>query len=772
MKPRFFKKVSFGLALSAMPFVGACNQQTSNPPQSIITTAQAEPSVAATSNAVTSTGDLAGPTAPETTPPPPESGPVPAPAPNSGKTLPPNIKPSSPLGEVVKLAQSGVDESVMLSYVKNSASMFNLASDEIIYLNDIGTPNSVVTAMIQRDQALKQSWTDAAQAQNATAQANPQAAQGAAPTYANPPQPEPQPAQTVEATAPPAPQAANVTYNYFYDTLSPYGSWIEIDGYGRCWQPTVVVVNRGWQPYGDRGRWLYTDAGWYWNSDYSWGATTFHYGRWFNHARWGWCWWPDTVWGPSWVSWRYSNDYCGWAPLPPAAYYRPGFGFSYHNRSVGFSFDFGLGASCYNFVPWGHFSGSRPWHHRASGTHVTQIYNNTTVINNIVTGDNNTIINRGVPIDHARRHAGTEIRQVAIRETRNADHGTRGERLERDGRTLVVHRPNIPQSAGDTTASPRHLRDSQTGRTPTAGAGAAAQVETPRSRGSDRIARTQPGTPPTVSSPRLAEGRTATQSPPVVSDNTRATPPQVNPSSGADRGTPRSRDERPDNSNRDRNRGNNRSSTTQPLMVQGGQQVTPTAPQSTTTVNTPVAQKPPSSSLVVVGRRDSNPGQNQTTGNERRSTSARTETPARSSHTWSANQPAPASQPSVAVPQVQTPRASATTPPGSLPYNRPTPQAPRYERQEAPRQVAPPSRTYSAPAPATPSPRPQSVAPTYSAPRPTPAPSQSAPIYSAPRSAPAPAPSYTPAPLRAPAAAPVQERSQSERNGSSRRNRD
>lgn len=763
MKARFFKKISLGLALSALPLVGACNQQTTNTPQSLVTAAQAEPSVATATNATMLAGDPAAPAAPEVTP-SPDGASVPTPAPNSGKTLPPNINPSNPVGEVVKLAQAGVDEAVMLSYVNNATSMFNLASDEIIYLNDIGTPTSVVTAMIQRDQALKQAGADAAQAQYAAAQANAQAAQATAQSYATPPQPEPQPAQTVEATAPPAPEAANVTYNYFYDTLSPYGSWIEIDGYGRCWQPTVVVVNRGWQPYGDRGRWLYTDAGWYWNSDYSWGATTFHYGRWFNHARWGWCWWPDTVWGPSWVSWRYNNDYCGWAPLPPAAYYRPGFGFSYYNHSVGFSFGFGLGASCYNFVPWGHFSGSRPWHHRASGTHVTQIYNNTTVINNIVTGNNNTIINRGVPIDHVRRHAGTEIRQVAIRETRNADHGTRGERLERDGRTLVVHRPNIPQSAGDTTASPRLLRDSQTVRTPTAGAGAAAQVETPRSRGSDRVARTQPGTPPTVSPPRLAEGRTATQSPSVVSGNTRATPPQVNPSSGADRGTPRSQNERPDNSNRDRNRDNNRSSTTQPLIVQGGQQVAPTAPQSTTTVNTPVAQKPPSSSLVVIGRRDSNSGQNRNTDKERRS----------STHTWAANPTAPTSQPFAATPQVQTPRASATTPPASLSYNRPTPQAPRYERQEAPRQVAPPSRTYSVPAPAAPSSRSQSVAPTYSAP------SRSVPTYNAPRSSPtpsysaprsSPAPSYTPAPSRAPAAAPAQERSQSGRDGASRRSR-
>ena len=110
--------------------------------------------------------------------------------------------------------------------------------------------------------------------------------------------------------------------NYFYDTLAPYGTWVQVDGYGRCWQPLVVVSEPGWQPYCDRGHWVYTDAGWYWMSDYSWGWAPFHYGRWFHHERFGWVWTPDTVWGPSWVTWRYSDDYCGWAPLPPFTAYR------------------------------------------------------------------------------------------------------------------------------------------------------------------------------------------------------------------------------------------------------------------------------------------------------------------------------------------------------------------------------------------------------------------------------------------------------------------
>ena len=64
---------------------------------------------------------------------------------------------------------------------------------------------------------------------------------------------------------------------------------------------------------------------------------------------------PGYVWGPSWVTWRYSNAYCGWAPLPPAACYRPGFGFTYYGSSVGVGFSFGLSFGCYSFVGWNHF---------------------------------------------------------------------------------------------------------------------------------------------------------------------------------------------------------------------------------------------------------------------------------------------------------------------------------------------------------------------------------------------------------------------------------
>src|ERR1051325_7308314 len=339
MNACFLTKLGFGLTLAMLPFGAGCTQENAESPSVLATAANAEPAIAATNADSTTAAPV------ESTPPPPIEtatsatvGSTPAPAPEAGKKLPPNIRPNSPLAEVVKLTQAGVDEGVIYTYITNSPSTFNLSSDEIIYLNDIGAPGGLATAMIQHDQALKQQWTNAANAQ--AAQATAPAAQPEPPASDIPPPSAPPPPDTVDVAPSPEPQPASVTYNYFNDSLTPYGTWIDVDGYGRCWQPTVVVVNRGWQPYCDNGHWVYTDCGWYWYSNYSWGWATFHYGRWFNHPRWGWCWWPDHVWAPSWVTWCYGGDYCGWAPLPPAAYFRGGAGFRYFGRSGGMGFYF------------------------------------------------------------------------------------------------------------------------------------------------------------------------------------------------------------------------------------------------------------------------------------------------------------------------------------------------------------------------------------------------------------------------------------------------
>ena len=327
-------------------------------------------------------------------------------------TLPSNIDPNGPLAQVIRLVQAGVEQSVILAYVSNSSSLFNLDSDKIIYLNDIGAPKEIVTAMMQRDQQLKQMSVTAG-------------------TQTTPP------SSTTEVATE---QPAVVTQNDFYDTLSPYGGWVNVEGYGMCWQPTVVIYNGDWQPYCDHGHWVYTNCGWYWVSDYSWGGTTFHYGRWFHHPRHGWCWWPDTTWGPSWVTWRYSGDYCGWAPLPPHAVFQSGVGIVFQGRNVSVGFDFGLNADVFTFVRTQDFCDPHPRRHRIGSGETGQIYSHATVLNNIGIRNNN-IINTGIAPERITAVTRTPIRQVEIRET--TTQVPRGEQFTRDNRTLIVNRPNF-----------------------------------------------------------------------------------------------------------------------------------------------------------------------------------------------------------------------------------------------------------------------------------------------------------------------------------------
>jgi hypothetical protein len=52
--------------------------------------------------------------------------------------------------EIVKMAQSGVDEGVMIAFVQNSGT-FGLGADQIIYLRDIGISDQTIYAMLQHD---------------------------------------------------------------------------------------------------------------------------------------------------------------------------------------------------------------------------------------------------------------------------------------------------------------------------------------------------------------------------------------------------------------------------------------------------------------------------------------------------------------------------------------------------------------------------------------------------------------------------------------------
>ncbi|MGA2508379.1 MAG: DUF6600 domain-containing protein, partial [Chitinispirillaceae bacterium] len=208
--------------------------------------------------------------------------------------------------DLIKLARSGVDEEVLTAYIESSPDTFDLDADDIITLKDLGVPSKIIIEAMRHGHAYESDSASAVAAAKETIQAASNDTAAAS--------------QAVLTAAAVAPPAGDQNISFFYESLYPYGNWLDIDGEW-CWQPNAGVISPDWAPYCRHGHWVDSDWGWCWVSDYSWGWAPFHYGRWFRHRTHGWCWLPDNEWGPAWVSWRRGDDYCGWAPLPPHTRY-------------------------------------------------------------------------------------------------------------------------------------------------------------------------------------------------------------------------------------------------------------------------------------------------------------------------------------------------------------------------------------------------------------------------------------------------------------------
>jgi hypothetical protein len=107
---------------------------------------------------------------------------------------------------------------------------------------------------------------------------------------------------------------------YASESLNNHGRWVELEKWGKCWQPTGVA--EGWRPYTNGSFKNCDDCGWTFVSDEPWAWAAYHYGRWAKvDFGCGWVWVPGKTWAGSWVSWRkgHSNacECVGWAPLPP-----------------------------------------------------------------------------------------------------------------------------------------------------------------------------------------------------------------------------------------------------------------------------------------------------------------------------------------------------------------------------------------------------------------------------------------------------------------------
>ncbi len=366
---------------------------------------------------------------------PPNSEATPSVTPTATPTVAaPQVSPR--VAEIAKLVQSGVSDDVLMAFIKNSPQAFSPTADEILYLTDLGMPDAVLTVLMQHRPVAPEMT--------------------APPVVVAPPAPAPVIMTTniIVNTETRYVQAAPATVTTFYEPLRPYGSWVEVEDYGLCWQPTVVVNNRDWRPYSDRGRWVYTYSGWYWQSDYSWGWAPFHYGRWHSSPSFGWVWSPDRVWAPAWVSWRYNDDYCGWAPLPPSARFEYGSGFSFGGSAhIGLNFEFGLRANHYNFVPTSRFHDRSPSRYVVHGDQINHVYNNSTVINNYSVKNNTTVINEGIGRDRIAAATHTRIEPVALRQTASAAGATRRDVLDKQNNTLLVYRPPVDSTRPNANAN-------------------------------------------------------------------------------------------------------------------------------------------------------------------------------------------------------------------------------------------------------------------------------------------------------------------------------
>jgi hypothetical protein len=224
-------------------------------------------------------------------------------------------------------------------------------------------------------------------------------------------------------------QRASVSFQVFYDQLSPYGMWVSYPNYGYVWIPSG---HPGFSPYATAGHWVFTDDGWTWVSDYPWGWAPFHYGRWDYDNAYGWFWVPDNEWGPAWVSWRRSPGYYGWAPLGPGISVSVAFGGNYHERN-----------ERWIFVKEGDIARPDIGRHYVNRTNNTTIINNSTVIMNTRKDDKrNVTYVAGPERDEVQRVTHTTVKSVAIRDADQPGHHLSSGELQ-------IYRPQVQKTDGN-----------------------------------------------------------------------------------------------------------------------------------------------------------------------------------------------------------------------------------------------------------------------------------------------------------------------------------
>jgi len=158
--------------------------------------------------------------------------------------------------EVLKLSRAQISDDIIVNYVQNSGTTYNLGAQDIVYLRNQGVADRVVNAMLAQRQRLADAAAAQAAAQNAAAAPAQPVASNPAPTYSQPAPvyTEPAPAYTEAAPAAstvyviPYPAATAAYYGYYRPNPYYYGPY-----YGGYYGPTFSVGFRfggGWGHYG------------------------------------------------------------------------------------------------------------------------------------------------------------------------------------------------------------------------------------------------------------------------------------------------------------------------------------------------------------------------------------------------------------------------------------------------------------------------------------------------------------------------------------------
>jgi hypothetical protein len=238
-----------------------------------------------------------------------------------------------------------------------------------------------------------------------------------------------------------------ITFDAFYSALGPLGEWITVDAGVYAWRPLGVVPD--WRPYWS-GRWIWTDDGWYWDSDEPWAWATYHYGRWYFDDYYGWIWTPGYEWAPAWVEWRHGGDYVGWAPLGPYAMFNFHFGIYYSHRwSTPYHY--------WSFVDCHHMM-----HHHVN-EYVYRTEHNPRFIGQTrragsVDHDRGRLVSRGPDVREIERRGDIRVPRTRLVDVESNDQ-LRGA-LTRDRAQIGVYRPRVGEgTASGRSGRPDNLRD-------------------------------------------------------------------------------------------------------------------------------------------------------------------------------------------------------------------------------------------------------------------------------------------------------------------------